>query len=142
MEYTNTKDENNIGINVTSTFIEWVKGFPGDKKDINYHGHFKINLSTESGSESFDYYGSANDAGKQKTMMSDEDLKGALECIISDGLSGLYSFDEFCAEFGYDEDSRRAEKIYNACKDTYDRLSALGINEDEMYVIVNDLNEV
>ena len=141
MEYTNTKDENNIGIDVTSTFVEWVKGFPGDKKDINYHGRFKIHLSTESGSDSFDFYGSAFNAGKNKTVMNDDDLKNALECIISDALSGIYSFEEFCSEFGYDEDSRRADRAHKACEDTYNRIVALGISEDEMYAIVNDINE-
>jgi hypothetical protein len=141
MEYTNTKNENSIGIDVTSTFVEWQKGFPGDNKDINYHGHFKINLSTESGDDLFDYYGSSHDAGNQKTVLTDGDLLDALECIISDALSGVYTFDEFCSEFGYDEDSRRAEKIHKACIDTYARVSALGISEDEMYVIINDINE-
>lgn len=142
MKYTIVKDGDNIDINVTSAFIDWVKGFPFDNKDINYHGHFKIHLSTESGSDSFDFYGSANDAVKQKVIMNDEDLKYALKCIIDDALSGTYSFEEFCNEFGYDEDSRRAEKIYKACANTYNRLSALGISENEMCVIVNDLNEV
>lgn len=141
MEYTNTKDENNIGIDVTGTFVEWQKGFPFESKDINYHGHFKINLSTELGNESFDFYGSASDAGKHKTVMSEDELLNALECIISDALSGIYSFEEFCAELGYDEDSRRAEKIHKACIDTYNRVSALGISDDEMYSIVNDINE-
>ena len=141
MEYTNTKDENNIGIDVTSTFTEWVKGFPCDKKDVNYHGHFKITLTTESGSDSFDFYGSAFDAGKNKTEMTDDDLMSALECIISDALTGIYSFEEFCSEFGYDEDSRSAERMHKACEDTYNRIVAIGISEDEMYEIVNDINE-
>lgn len=142
MQYTIVKDGNNIDITVTSTFVEWVKGFPFDEKDINYHGHFKIHLSTESGSDSFDFYGSANDAVKQKFIMNNEDLKYVLKCIIDDGLAGFYSFEEFCNEFGYDEDSRRAEKIYKACEDTCNQLSVIGIGEEEMCVIVNDLNEV
>ena len=72
--------------------------------------------------------------------MNDDDLKNALECVISDALSGIYSFDEFCSEFGYDEDSRSAERMHKACEDTYKRIVALGICEPEMYEIVNDIN--
>jgi len=35
------------------------------------------------------------------------------------------SFSEFCADYGYDEDSRKAEKIYNAVKDEYANLERL-----------------
>jgi hypothetical protein len=141
MQYTNVKDENNIGIDVTSTFVEWVKGFPGDKKDINYHGHFKINLSTENGNDSFDYYGSAHDAGENKTVMSDDDLKRSLDSIVGDALYGLSDFEEFCSDLGYDEDSRSAERIHKACVDTYNRMSALGFSEYELREITYDINE-
>ena len=142
MEYTNTKNGNEIGIDVTSTFVEWVNGFPNDKRDINPHGHFKIHLTTENGSDSFDYYGSAFDAGNNKKILPDDDLLNALECIISDAISGTYSFEEFCDEFGYDEDSRSAERIHKACIDTLNRVNTLGISENDLYEIVNDINEV
>lgn len=142
MEYTNTKDENNIGIDVTSTFIEWVNGFPNDKRDTNPHGHFKIHLTTENGSDSFDYYGSAFDARNNKKILPADDLLNALECIISDAIAGTYSFEEFCDEFGYDEDSRSAERIHKACIDTFNRVNTLGISENDLYEIVNDINEV
>jgi len=36
--------------------------------------------------------------------------------LMSDGRAGELSFEEFCSEFGYDADSRRAEKIWKECK--------------------------
>ena len=33
------------------------------------------------------------------------------------------TFSEFCAEFGYDEDSRRAEAVWRACIDEWTRVS-------------------
>ena len=36
--------------------------------------------------------------------------------LMSDGRAGEQSFEEFCSDFGYDEDSRQAEKIWKACK--------------------------
>lgn len=35
------------------------------------------------------------------------------------------SFEDFCSEFGYDTDSKKAEKTYNAVKDEYQNLCAL-----------------
>ena len=44
------------------------------------------------------------------------------------------SFEDFCSEFGYDTDSRNAEKIYNACKDQYLHLISL-YSEEEMEML-------
>jgi len=41
------------------------------------------------------------------------------------------SFEDFCGDFGYDVDSRRAEKTYEAVKKEYDELCKL-FNESEM----------
>lgn len=38
-----------------------------------------------------------------------------LACICSDALAGEQDFGEFCREFGYDSDSRRAEQTWRAC---------------------------
>jgi len=39
-----------------------------------------------------------------------------LHCLISDTQSAVNSFEDWCADFGYDTDSRKAEAIYNACQ--------------------------
>jgi len=39
-----------------------------------------------------------------------KDLAGI---VLDEHLREIGSFQDFCSEFGYDEDSRRAEKIYN-----------------------------
>lgn len=38
-----------------------------------------------------------------------------LACLTSDVGAGEMSFESFCGEFGYDVDSRRAEKTWKAC---------------------------
>jgi hypothetical protein len=38
-----------------------------------------------------------------------------LYCLCSDTRAGELSFDEFCSEFGYDSDSRKAEAEWKAC---------------------------
>ena len=41
-------------------------------------------------------------------------LYSVLSCIASDYHAYVGSFEDFCSEFGYDEDSRKAEKTYFA----------------------------
>jgi len=43
-------------------------------------------------------------------------VEDVLNCLISDASSTDYSFEEWCREFGYDTDSRKAEQIYKICQ--------------------------
>jgi hypothetical protein len=40
-----------------------------------------------------------------------------IECLLSDaaGVANARSFEDWCSDYGYDSDSRKAERIYNAC---------------------------
>jgi sRNA-binding regulator protein Hfq len=44
------------------------------------------------------------------------------------------TFENFCSEFGYDEDSRKAEKIYKAVKEEYTNLCTL-FTDDELNLL-------
>lgn len=44
------------------------------------------------------------------------------------------TFEDFCREFGYDTDSRKAEQTYNAVKDEYKSLCTL-YSDDEMKML-------
>lgn len=61
-------------------------------------------------------------------------LVDVLYCLASDAQAVCFgqSFDDFCGEFGYDTDSRTAEKAYNACRDAWSGLIRLGFNIDEL----------
>ena len=52
--------------------------------------------------------------------------RDVLACLILDaqGANGK-TFEEWANEYGYDDDSRRAEKVYNECKRTICRLCTL-----------------
>jgi hypothetical protein len=41
-----------------------------------------------------------------------------LSCMVSDTNAGQQSFEEFCSDYGYDIDSRKAFKTWEACKDS------------------------
>ena len=42
-------------------------------------------------------------------------LDEVLNCLASDSTAIDQSFEDWCSELGYDQDSRRAEKTYNVC---------------------------
>lgn len=50
-------------------------------------------------------------------ITADPDAEGVLDCLISDATAydNARDFEDFCAEFGYDTDSRRAERTYREC---------------------------
>ena len=70
--------------------------------------HYRVTLSGPGGKYTLDYFASVND-GKNDIPATAYDVLACLEWFTPD------SFAEFCAEFGYDEDSRKAEKIWRAC---------------------------
>lgn len=77
-------------------------------EDGIYGGRYKVTLSHEDGhSISFDFWSSYADwrDGKKLTPYS------VLACLSSD-LHCPDTFEEFCSEYGYDADSRKAEAIF------------------------------
>lgn len=44
------------------------------------------------------------------------DPEDVLASLLLDALAGTNTFEEFCSDFGYDEDSRKAEKIWHQCQ--------------------------
>lgn len=68
-------------------------------------------------------------------------LESVLDCLISDAASIVNSglkFEDWCAEYGYDEDSRKAEKTFNACKEQAQALERfIGSDEDFTTLLFN-----
>jgi hypothetical protein len=61
----------------------------------------------------------------------DPQLDDVLSCLASDaaGIENARSFEEWASEYGFDEDSRKAEKIFKACQKSAARLRRLLGNE-------------
>lgn len=114
--------------------------FPfSDKKDNTLHNHYRVTIKTNSGSTTFDFYGSAQEYINGTMVMDNSTMEHALYCFVSDACSAKDSFGGFCSEFGYDTDSRRAEKIYKACERSlaaYNRICSVDI-----YDMVNSAND-
>ena len=56
----------------------------------------------------FPYYGGG--------AASDPTVSDVVETLTLDGYALSVSFEEWCAEYGYDTDSRSAESTYRACR--------------------------
>lgn len=62
-----------------------------------------------------------------------------LACLTSDaGCVDGTLFEDFCSEFGYDTDSRKAEQTYRACCDTFMALRNLGFRLDRLQELFQD----
>ena len=73
--------------------------------------HWRVTLRRDRASMTTDYsMGSAH--------VGEPELCDVLNCLLSDAEAGAQSFDDFCDEFGYGTDSRKAEKTWRACKVT------------------------
>ena len=77
---------------------DWKKGANKYQVKISYFGKFYVT----------DYY-------MGMALTREPDKKDILYSMLMDNVSDM-DFDEFCAEFGYDNDSIKALKIYEACQ--------------------------
>ena len=99
-------------------------GDASDHRTGGYRPHFRITISKgkpctadytgnirAAARLTFDFWGSINDGQKPQPVATAYD---ALACISSD-ITTPDSFADFCAEFGENEDSRKALQLYRRC---------------------------
>ena len=98
------------------------------------NNHFTVTFKRGDKKLSFDFFGSQNDYrnGKQEI-----DAYSVLACCSSDYYCPE-TVEDFCGEFGYDEDSRKAEKLHKACLKQSKKLQAFFSGEE----MVENLMEI
>ena len=86
--------------------------FPNDDTDKLFHNVYKVTVGLNGKQTSFNFWDSAHN-----TNMGIEPTKESiLDTIVSDyNYTDYAQFDDFCADMGYDTDSRKAEKIWKNC---------------------------
>lgn len=106
----------------------------------NYNNHIVTIKNTNNGKKTrFDFWCSI----VEPDFKNESDLLNAFYCFVSDAVSGLDSFYDFCRNFGYDEDSRRAEKTWKACKKSLEKFIRVSeFSSDEIYDFANELSEI
>lgn len=107
----------------------------GNQENWNHHNIIVKNKETKK-QTSFDFWASI----MNPELSTDYDLKNSFYCFVSDAISGTYTFEEFCGEFGYDTDSRKAEKTWKSCQKSSVKLKR--IYSGNIYDLVNELQEI
>lgn len=115
--------------------------YPWDEKTPKQH----YIVSIPGIQKSFDYYcktkpvyGSKKPVEKQGFDTSE--ALSFLGCIFGDAECGDMHFSDFCFDFGYDEDSRKAFQTWEACAETGRKLRAL-FSRSQMESILEYLRE-
>ena len=108
---------NGISFSMRANFQDEVFNVWGDKMN---HYKFVVTIRTENGLARFNYYDSFANWQNGKTELNAEDLKGALDCFLSDGscFASCIDFEDFCSNMGYTslKDYKKAMMAYNGCK--------------------------
>lgn len=114
------------------------KPAPWDEHNYNHHTITVTNRETGEKTR-FDFWSSI----VQPQIEKEYDLLNAFYCFVSDAFSGEQSFSDFCADFGYDEDSRKAWNTWKACVRSarkWERIS--GFSEIENCEFFDRLQEI
>ena len=122
---------------ITSTFLN-DKLWSADDKMQNYNNHLVTIVNTETHKKTaFEFWGSI----MKPEIETEQELLFAFYCFLSDGEGSRYGFENFCFEFGYDTDSRKAYKTFKACEKSLKKAERIGIDENMACDIMNDLQE-
>jgi len=65
-------------------------------------------------------------------------LDDVLHSLVLDSEAGKESFEDWCSDFGYDTDSRRAMDTYLKCQESGKKLVAMGIDIDRARELFQD----
>jgi hypothetical protein len=113
-------EEFNIKLKVVSSRYGFMKWDAENKRHI-----FKLRLSRGRKSYTFEFGQSIANGSQEPTLYD------VLTCLQKYDVG---SFEDFCGEFGFDEDSRTAEKTYKAVVKEFEAMERL-FNSDELEVL-------
>ena len=129
-----------INIKINDIEMQVIASMGAPKKNwgkIRYK-HIVIVRRKEYPPQKFDFWSSVVDFAAGKNTLDDAGLKDALECFVSDAISGDMDIAEFRSEFGY-EKVPESTKAHKMCVKTKAQFEALGIDIDELYELGNML---
>ena len=109
------------GVKLSILGYEWRKYFPDDSAE---RYAFKCRLSRGRKSYTFTFGQSLYNGSKEPTMYD------ILSCLTKWDCG---TFEDFCAEFGYDTDSRKAERAYKGVCKEYSAVVRLFGDSGECY---------
>ncbi len=118
------------GLNITITYLD-NKSPKWDDENSN-HNHYRVTIRREKGYKErfvFQFWDSIanSESGKKPTSYD------VLSCIAAE-TTIFESFEEFCGEFGYDQDSRKAETSWKGYDKQSRKLNDF-LTEEEIYAL-------
>lgn len=114
-----------LGFTIESTFSKHGKHFIDDKynRDI-----YKVKIKRGKRSFTIEFGQSLNKSMNNRVRPTYYDV---ISCVQKYEVG---SFENFCSDFGYDTDSRRAKKIYKAVCKEYNNMARL-FNDEELEIL-------
>lgn len=106
------------GTKITITWVDCVKNPWGEKNDNFYHNQYKVIIRRNNKRMTVKFTDSVYNTERGENP-TEYDILACLQKY------DVGTFEDFCAEFGYDEDSRRAEKTYKAVVKEYNNVIRL-----------------
>lgn len=101
-----------------------------DERLIGYANKYKVKISYQGRSDFFEFTDSVANSHEGKEPKKED----VLYCLVQDYTSDTKDFEEFCQEFGYDSDSRKAESIWKAVKKNHQKMHYIFRNDIEKLI--------
>jgi hypothetical protein len=102
------------GIKFKAVYLEYGKHFPDDKEERDIY-RLSLRRGTRGFSVRFGQSIAHSDYGNTPPTAYD-----LLACLTKYAPG---TFENFCADYGYSDDSRKAEKVYKACRREWAKVS-------------------
>ena len=88
---------------------------------IGYANKYKVKISYQGRSGVFEYTDSVANTNEGK----EPEIKDVLYCLVMDYTSASETFEDFCDEFGYDNDSIKSLNIFKACQKNSEKMKRI-----------------
>ena len=106
--------------------------------NYNHHVITVTNMDDDT-SASFDFWASQ----MRPEIQSENDLLGALDCFLSDAISGEMDLNEFYREFYYGtDDIEEATKTHKACQKAFENALYVIGDTETIYSMANEIREL
>ena len=112
------------GVKFSTKYLGNEPHFSDDKEKGTYRDRYRVTFSRNGKKFSVVFGQSINDSNGGKTPPTPY---GVIACLQKYDVG---NFEDFCSEFGYDEDSRKAEKVYKAVLDEYQHVCMLFTSDE------------
>jgi hypothetical protein len=105
-----TENLNDEKVTITATY-KGDKSWDADSTVQNCNNH-RVTVSRRGKRVSFEFWGSI----VEPEIKTRNQLRFAVACFLFDAAAGRLSFEDFCSDYGYNEDSRKAFAKWKECK--------------------------